>query len=330
MALRILILHSHVPQDAQPDELDTLIQARWVAEILTKKGHLVTVEPFRSDPIYVKRLLHSVKPSCLFNLVETVEGSGKYSYLAAEFCEKEGIPYTGSSARAIFVTSNKCMTKQMLASKGLPVPRTLWPSGEKEDVSRVLKAIVKPLWEDGSVGLTAGSVIDFKGLNITDLSNLNLPYSLSGEFFIEEYVDGREFNVSLIDWQGSVRVLPVAEIVFEGYEEGEPKILDYEAKWHPESPSYRRTLRRFGLEEREPGLAGVLRELSLFCWEILELRGYARVDFRVDNMGQPWIIEVNANPCLSPDAGFMAAVREAGISPEEAIEAIVESALRGR
>ncbi|SFM86925.1 D-alanine--D-alanine ligase family protein [Thermodesulforhabdus norvegica] len=327
--MRVLVLHSDISDHAPPDELDTLVQARWVADLLASRGHSVTTGPFRPDQFYMKELLGSTRPDCIFNLVETVNGSGKYSYLAAQFCEQEGIPYTGSSARTIFITSNKCETKTLLASKGLPVPRTLWPSERADSSDGARKAIIKPLWEDGSVGLTSSSVINLADLDWSDPGKAVNGRFSEGELFVEEYVEGREFKVSLISLRGCVKVLPVAEILFRDFGKEEPKILDYEAKWCPESPSYKRNIREFGVEQREPVLAERLTDLSLLCWQILKLRGYARIDFRVDKRGQPWIIEVNANPCLSPDAGFMAALGEAGIDPEDAVESIlVDSMMR--
>jgi D-alanine-D-alanine ligase len=137
-------------------------------------------------------------------------------------------------------------------------------------------------------------------------------------------VPGRELNVALLATDRGPRVLPVAEIRFEHFPADKPAIVGYAAKWHTDSFEYRNTVRRFAVE---PELAAAAERLALACWELFALDGYARVDLRVDAEGTPWVLEVNANPCLSPDAGFAAALEEAGIAYPKAIAWLVEAAL---
>ena len=123
-------------------------------------------------------------------------------------------------------------------------------------------------------------------------------------------------------------MLPLAEIDFTAFPEDQVRIVDYQAKWDETSFAYHHTPRRFVDEAAEPILCRQLRELALRCWSLFGLRGYARVDFRVDGSGQPWILEVNCNPCLSPDAGFAAALAPANIGWPDAVARILEDALR--
>ncbi len=132
----------------------------------------------------------------------------------------------------------------------------------------------------------------------------------------------------MLECGGRASVLPIGEILFENWRDGAPRIVGYDAKWTPDSQAYSGTPRRFGLEAAEPALAARLREIALACWDLFGLAGYARVDFRVDAKGEPFVLEVNVNPCLSPDAGFAAAAREAGLSYPELIGRIVEAAPR--
>jgi len=117
----------------------------------------------------------------------------------------------------------------------------------------------------------------------------------------------------------------MVEILFEHWGKGRPRIVGYDAKWSPQSVAYSGTPRRFGLERNEPALAERLKELALASWRLFGLGGYARVDFRVDGDGRPWILEVNVNPCLTPDAGFAAAAFEAGLSYPRLIGEIVDA-----
>jgi D-alanine-D-alanine ligase len=121
-------------------------------------------------------------------------------------------------------------------------------------------------------------------------------------------------------------VLPPAEIVFEGYGPDRPRIVDYRAKWDADSFEYTHTPRRFEFPETERLLLKRLTETALAAWRCFGLAGYARVDFRVDDGGRPWILEVNANPCLSPDAGFAAALERAGIPFAMAVDRILGDA----
>ena len=119
----------------------------------------------------------------------------------------------------------------------------------------------------------------------------------------------------------------VREIMFGGLEAHAPKIFGYDAKWTPDSAAYIGTLRRFGLEQEEPELAKTLKKLALACWTLFGFKGYARVDFRVDPTGKPFIIDVNPNPYLTPDTEDAAAAAEAGLSYQDLIGRIVESSL---
>ena len=119
-------------------------------------------------------------------------------------------------------------------------------------------------------------------------------------------------------------VLLPAEIDFSAFPAGKPRIVGYSAKWCDDRFEYHHTPRRFDYEAADGPLLDELRRLSARCWECFELRGWVRVDFRVDRAGQPWILEINANPCLSPDAGFAAALAQCSIPYDQAIVRILE------
>jgi D-alanine-D-alanine ligase len=147
---------------------------------------------------------------------------------------------------------------------------------------------------------------------------------LNTEHFVETYIEGREFHVALLERTWGVESLPIAEILFDGLD---PKIYGFDGKWTPDSRAYTGTSRRFGLEEVEPELAEKLKQLAGACWTLFEFRGYARVDFRVDTTGAPFVIDVNPNPYLSPDSEDAAAAAEAGLSYKDLVSSIVESSL---
>ncbi|MCU0585751.1 MAG: hypothetical protein MUC46_06745, partial [Desulfobacterales bacterium] len=129
-------------------------------------------------------------------------------------------------------------------------------------------------------------------------------------------------------WPRGPQLLPPAEILFEGYPENRPRIVGYRAKWDPDSFEFSHTPRRFEFPRQDAALLERLGALALSCWKLFGLNGYARVDFRVDGGEEPWILEINANPCLSPDAGFAAALETAGIPFQTAVARIIAAAGR--
>ncbi len=142
--------------------------------------------------------------------------------------------------------------------------------------------------------------------------------------FAEQFIEGREFNISVLAGPHGPEVLCPAEIDFSAFPAGKPRIVGHRAKWQADSFEYHHTPRSFGFPPSDRPLLDRLRRLAEDCWTLFELRGWARVDFRVDGAGQPWILEINANPCLSPDAGFAAALQEAAIPFEDAVRRILE------
>ncbi len=261
------------------------------------------------------------RPLLVFNLVDAVNGDGRLAPFVPARLDALGLPYTGCSASAWLETLSKISTKLKLAHAGLPTPSWSEDGSGLESEARV---IVKPIWEHGSLGLDDASVL--RGADAARaIAERNLRWKT--EHFAESFLDGREFNLSLLDGPSGPSVLPIAEIVFEGFSGRAPKIVGYDAKWTPDSEAYIGTPRRFGLEAEDPALAAKLKGLALACWHLFALSGYARVDFRLDGAGEPAILEVNMNPCLSADAGFAAAAEQAGLSYQATIGQIVEASL---
>jgi len=197
----------------------------------------------------------------------------------------------------------------------LPTPAAFSPE------TRTGRWIVKSIWEHASLGLNDDSIVPADGAAETIERRRAM---LGGDWFAEEFVPGRELNVALLAERSGPRALPVAEIRFDAFPADKPRIVGYAAKWDLKSFEYQNTPRSFAVE---PGLAERLHRVALDCWALFRLDGYARVDFRVDERGRPWVLEVNANPCLSPDAGFAAALAEAGIGYEAAVARLVDDAL---
>jgi D-alanine-D-alanine ligase len=313
--MKILVLHSDIAADAPPEELDTLIAAEAVAKALTARGHAVEQAPFRQEAL--PELLARTAPEIVFNLVEGVDGQGRLAPIAPEILAAHRMSFTGATADAMAFTNDKPLTKRKLRDAGLATPDWAVPPAWKDLADG--RWIVKAALEDASLGLDDQCVVEAAQVK-TRADQCATRFG--GDWFAERYVEGREFNIAMLDGQ----VLPMAEMRFEHWPEGKPRIVGYDAKWEEDSTGWNGTVRAFGVEKNEPRLAENLRSACEKVWPLFGLTGFARVDFRVGHDGAPLILEINTNPCISPDAGFAAAAAEAGMSYEALIEAIVEAA----
>ncbi len=318
---RILVLHDALDAVPRPDAADVLAEAAHVAGALTQSGFEPLVEPVGLDLAALQRLLDRARPLAVFNLVESLGGEAALIGAVPVLLEARGVPFTGCPADAQYLSSNKLLAKRWLAAAGIATPATSGSAEPQAGAAAERRWIVKSVWEHASLGIDDGSVADAAALPEL-LAGRRAEHG--GRWFAEAFIPGREINVALLAQGGGVRCLPPAEIRFEGYPEHKPRIVGYAAKWDESSFEYGHTPRSFDLE---PAIAAAVAALAHEAWAAFGLAGYARVDFRVDAGGRPWVLEVNANPCLSPDAGFAAALEAAGIGFAAAVAGLVEDAL---
>jgi len=314
---RVLVLYDEHAADGAPDARDALDQAAYVAAALEDLGVETETLPVGLDLAPLERRVAVAPDTAVFNLVESLGGRAVLIHLVPTLLEALGVPFTGCTAAAQHLSSNKLLAKQRLVDLGLPTPELCEVSAHGGPW------IVKSVWEHASVGLDDASVVADARAAAALIEKKRA--ELGGEWFAERYVPGRELNVALLATPDGVRALPVAEIEFDAFPADKPRIVGYAAKWEPESFEYRATPRRFGVE---PALAARVTGLAIDCWHAFGLAGYARVDFRVGADGAPSILEINANPCLSPDAGFAAALAAADIPFATAVSWLLNDAAR--
>jgi D-alanine-D-alanine ligase len=317
MPSRVLILHDSQAAEGRRDASDVLIEAVAIAAALERLGYAPEVVPVGLDLGALERHVEKRSPLAVVNLVESLAGRGELIHVVPALLEALGVPFTGCSASAQCLSSNKLTAKRLLAAAGLPVPALLEPGADAD------AWIVKSLWEHASLGLDDSSVIADRAAVARTLAARRTEFG--GEWFAEAFVPGRELNVAVIAAPDGPRVLPVAEIRFVDFPAAKPAIVGYAAKWDAESFEYRNTRRAFGVDAE---LAARVGKIALECWRLFGLDGYARVDFRIDAQRRPWVLEVNANPCLSPDAGFAAALTAGGIEFELALSWLMADAGR--
>ncbi len=314
---RCCILYNQPRDGALPDELDVLDQVEYVEVNLNKIG----IETFRkgisSDFMNEVALLAVDKPDFVFNLVESINNKGELCYFVPALLNMYSVPYSGNPIEAMFITTSKALTNKILHQENISTPESFSPSQYK-----ILKPgnqyIIKPIWEDGSLGITGESVFTFTSGYEKKLKEFD-----DSHWIIQDYVDGREFNISVLFSEKGPEVMPPAEMVFHNFGENKPKIVDFKAKWVADSFEYENTIREFPRNRLNPVLTEKIREIALKCWHVFGLKGYARVDMRIDKNENPYVIEVNANPCMSPDSGLVAATTEAGIPITDVLKRII-------
>lgn len=323
--LRIVILHQAVAPNAPLDERDVLEQVTSVRKALKTLGHRVTVLALGGSLDTVKRALTKARPDCVFNLVETVLGRGALAPAATALLDALGLVYTGATTTCMAQTTNKLMTKRALLRAGLPTPA--WVTTRGQWGFRPGTYIFKPISEGASVGLDAKSLVKVRSVGDCQKELVTRSRRLGVALFAERFIEGREFNVSLLGTADAPRVLPLAEIEFLGFRERKiPTIVGYRAKWEIDSFEYRHTTRRFESAPNDRQLYRTLTRIAQSAWNVSNCRGYARVDLRVSRRGYPYVLELNANPCLAPDAGFVAAANQAKLSYPQLIDAILRMA----
>lgn len=309
----MLILVNDPGKEASPDVQDVLMQAGAVENVLREMDAEVKRFSVSLNLEALDSLLQKDPPDLVFNLVESLAGRGALLHLVPALLEVRYIPFTGSGSYGLYLTTHKVRAKRIMRQHGIHTPD--WISLPADTFPEKGKRyIMKPVSEDGSAGIHDASLVQAGELTREILSGSTTP-----AYFLEEYLPGREFNLSVIAGPEGPQVLPAAEMQYLDYPADKPRILGYAAKWEENSFEYRHTVRRFEMAETDRVLVREMERISLQCWHLFEARGYIRVDFRTDAEGNPCVIEVNANPCISPDAGFPAACLHAGIGYREMI-----------
>jgi D-alanine-D-alanine ligase len=315
--------HGPAP-DADASELGVLDQVAGIDDFLRDAGHDTTVLAIR-DVASLVRFLEADRPDLIFNVCEALRGDDTLTMAVAGLFDLCGIPYTGSSALTLGLALDKSITKALFRAHGVPTPAyELLEPNTPYDLELHYPLIVKPVRADASNGITAGSVVG-------DAGELGRRAAFIWRTFaqpalVEEYIDGREFNVALLAASPTEWVtLPLSEITFEGFGD-QPRIVCYESKWVHGSAAYRRTVPQCPASVSDD-VAAEVRAAALRAASAVGLRDYGRIDVRVragDNA--VFVLEANPNPDISRDAGFMRAAAASGRTHASTIREIVERA----
>lgn len=331
---------SHATEEADP--ADSIIVAT-----LRRLGHEVTPLACTLDLSWARQSIEQSRPDVVFNRVESLGGSDAMMAAIPLLLETMHIPYTGCTAEGLAATADKLAVKERLVRAGLPTPGWVtvdrqycglsdcgfWiadcelesHADRRQSASCRRKFIVKSVLEHASFAMNDSAIVEADCLEDVARVLRRRVAETGRPFFAESFVGGREFNLSV--WGRDPRVLPPAEIDFSAFPTGKPRIVAHSAKWDATSFEYHHTPRRFEFPPVDASLLERLCDLANECAQLFNLGGHARVDFRCTAEGKPMILEINSNPCLSPDAGFAAALARAGFEYEDALQELLIHAL---
>lgn len=310
--------------DGTPDvfgQESVLSRLHAVQQALLSSGYPVQALEAKGDVAVLLKKMRSAKADLVFNLCEEFHGRTKLEMNIAALLELLDIPFTGSSALVLGLSQDKGKTKSILAHGGIRTPAyCVWQPGMDRRLSGLrFPLIIKPLLEDASLGIDNDAYIPDEKTLKQQVQKVHQGY---GQVLVEEYIEGRELNVSILG-NKNAQVLPISEIDFSSMPPGLPRICSYAAKWVENSREFSSTVPRCPAS-LPTKVEEEVKRVSLEAYRIMDCRDYARVDIRLSAEGTPYVLEINANPDISPDAGMTRSAKTAGYTYPEFIARIVE------
>lgn len=330
--MRIVVLHNNDLAELADDpgreaRAEVLRVAALVRDALRSLGHAVLCVPVDRTLRSLHHAMADFEPDVAVNLCESLAADSRGELVVPAVLDLYQVPYTGSEALALGLALHKPQAKLLLRASGVDTPRhTVVERVEQlPSVDLPFPLIVKPSREDASAGIDFASVAAHKG--DLEAAVARVLRGFRQPAIVEQYVEGREVAVPILG--NAPRLpLPATEIRFGAAFAGHPNIVSYRAKWDLASPEYADSVA--GLADLDAGLEARCRAAALAAFEALGCRDYGRVDLRVDAGGRPWVIDVNPNCDLHPDAGFARAAAAAGIPWPALTVQLVELALERR
>jgi D-alanine-D-alanine ligase len=304
--------------------------AKAITRALAESGHTVELSGVHGVEVYsVLAQIRAEKYDLLFNLCESMDNNSLNEPTFAGLLDLFGIRYTGADLLALASCLHKQRTKDILLAHRVPTPPYRYLLDEAALADPTLDTLdypwfVKLAHEDASLGITEANLVrDAAALRAR---GRELMREYKQAVIAERYVEGREINVTVMGNGGEARTLPLHEIDFAAMPSDRPHIVSYAAKWEESHVDYAGT-KPVPLRDATPALIAAVERVALAAYRAVELRDYGRVDLRVDASGQPWVIDVNPNPDISPDAGVTRAAAAAGMTYPQMVAEIARIAL---
>lgn len=303
-ALLLLYNEPVLPID-HPDansEHDILETAEDAYQVLVQAGFAVQKLGIHYNPQPLLDVIRQQKPDAVFNLFEGLATQTGTEVGAAALLEWLNIPFTGCPSACLTFGRDKVRTKHLLAAAGIPTPEYMvidglpvpsWKGG--------WPAIVKPAFQDASVGIDQESVVTSQKQLAERAAYVLERYG--APVLVEQFIFGREFHVNIIEERTSanrrtLRVLPITEVAFLDADKTLWPVYTFKAKWHEHSEEFAKADIRTAIT-LPPELHSALEPIAQKAYHTLQCRDYARLDVRLDARGQFYVLEVNPNPYLN-------------------------------
>jgi D-alanine-D-alanine ligase len=296
-----------------------------IFEALEKLGHEPFYQVLDGTPQCLTALA-KCEADLIFNLTESFAGDDTKEMHVAAYLELLGIPYTGAGPHACFLAQDKAIAKKMFAFHGIRTPyfATSYRGSIEHAHDIAFPLIVKPVAEDGSIGINANAVV----ASVKELME-RVQY-IQDEFdspaIIEEYIEGREIYAAILGSYESAEVLPLVELDFSKLPKGTPRIASYDVKFEKETEAYK-TTKSAVAEDLDPETVERLNQTALAAHRAVKLRDYGRIDMRLSTKGEVFVLEANPNPWLSSKQEFCMAAKASGRSYTQLIGDIVDLAM---
>jgi D-alanine-D-alanine ligase len=289
-----------------------------VERALDDAGWSTVRVPVNPDARWVERMRRG-KFDLAFNLCEGIDGVAEREPAVIAVLELLAVPYTGSSSATTSLSLRKHVVNTLLEREGLPVPAWHLSRPTSQAVPEEFPVICKPAAEDASIGIEQRSVAKSRRALTARLRDMHQVWQ---EVVVQRFIDGREVNVGILGDE----VLPVAEIDFGAMPKRMWRIVSFTSKWKTGSDEDLGAVPKCPAD-LSPELTDEVQRIALAAWRAVGGTGYGRVDMRIDGDGRPWILEVNANPDIAPDAGLARMARAAGIDYAGVIRIVCDHAV---
>ena len=331
--MRVLALvHRHLIPPATVAEGTDITAEPWrteydVISTLTAMGHEVQPLGVHDDLGEIRRVADEWKPHIAFNLLEGFDDITIFDQNVVSHLELLKLSYTGCNPRGMLLARDKSLSKKLLAYHRIPIPEfEVFRIGRPIRRAKRLAfpLMVKSLTQEASIGISQASVVDSDEKLKERIAFIH--ESIGTAALVEQYIEGRELYVGILGNQ-LLQALPVWELFFTNMPDGARRIATDRVKW---SVKYQK---KYGIDSgpaREVGEAkrDQLQHLCKRAYRALELSGYARIDLRLDEAGNPWVIEANPNPQIAKGEDFAASAEKAGLSYETVLQRIINLGLR--
>ena len=322
--MKITLLHNADALEPPPDPvLEQLTGA------MRGLGHDTDTLPVDRDVAPLVTHLQDGKPDLVFNLAESFDGKSAMDSSVTALLNLLGLRYTGSSPAGLIAAGDKSLTKKILSFHGIQTPQfaTLYRGAVDWAGDLTFPVIVKPPLEDASLGITSASVVhEIKDL-FERIGELHQEYQAA--VLVEQYIEGREFYVGVLG-NATAEALPVIELDFTGFPTDRPRIASWEAKWGDDGTGtgaeFAGTKSVFP-EKLDEALATRMKKVAIESFQALRLRDYARIDLRVSDSGEIYVIEVNPNCYLERESEFARAAQKSGLEYQDLVARIIDLAM---